>query len=114
MSIGLCFAKDCRADATQLCDRGHCPDLPRPWAARVPPLPSQGDSHDRCHRRGPLSEQLERMNRLLDQAVKRAVAAERKRCLDIAGNYADVEGDSEHLRPNMAMRIAQEIEGEGY
>ena len=112
MSIGLCFAKDCRADATQLCDRGHVQTchVHGPPECRL----CQAKEIRMIATVEPLSEQLERMNRLLDQAVKRAVAAERKRCFDIADNYADVEGDSEHLRPNTAMRIAQEIEGEGY
>ena len=59
-----------------------------------------------------LEMQMDRMRKIIEVAVKNAVEAERARCLDIANNYADIEGDSEHIRPNTAMRIAMEISGE--
>lgn len=45
--------------------------------------------------------------------VETAKRVERERLIDIVDNYADVEGDSEHLRPNLAMRLVQEMRQEG-
>jgi flagellar motility protein MotE (MotC chaperone) len=55
-----------------------------------------------------LEQRLEASKRMVDAAVKR----ERERLIAIVDNYSDVEGDSEHLRPNLAMRLCQEMRGE--